>query len=79
MNKVFWRKAMLVSISQLKTNPSKYVDLADKETVFITKNGKKVAKLIGAKADKISAAKELFGILPEDVSLDEARAGRLND
>lgn len=70
---------MLVSISQLKTNPSKYVDLADRETIFITKNGKKIAKLVGTKGDKVAAAKELFGILPKDATLDEARTGRLND
>lgn len=70
---------MLVSISQLKTNPSKYVDLADRETVYITKNGKKVAKIIGTKRNKVAAAKELFGILPKDATLDEARMGRLHD
>ncbi len=68
---------MLISLSELKTNPGKYVLMADKQDVFITKNGKKVARLTSARPDKMASAKALFGILPADSDLDDARAERL--
>lgn len=68
---------MLVSLSELKTNPGKYVALADEQDIYITKNGKRVAKLTSAKPDKMASAKALFGILPADVDLNSAREERL--
>lgn len=68
---------MQISISELKTNAGKYVSLADKEDSYVTKNGKRVAKLTSVKTDKVAAAKVLFGILPSDVNLDDAREERL--
>jgi prevent-host-death family protein len=68
---------MLVSLSALKTNPGKYVAMADQHDIFITKNGKRVAKLTSAKQSKTASAKALFGILPSDVDLDSARKERL--
>lgn len=70
---------MLVTISELKMNPGKYIEIAATEPVYITKNGKKVAKLTGAKEEKVAAVKRLFGILPSDVTLEQARMERLND
>ncbi len=68
---------MQISLSELKTNPGKYVLMADKQDVFITKNGRKVARLTSARPDKMASAKALFGILPADIDLDDARAERL--
>jgi prevent-host-death family protein len=68
---------MLVSLSELKTNPGKYVALADEQDIYITRNGKKVAKLTSAKPNKMASAKALFGILPADIDLDAAREERL--
>ena len=68
---------MLVSISELKTNPGKYAALADEQDIYITKNGKKVARLTSARHDKAASAKALFGILPGNVDLDAAREERL--
>jgi len=68
---------VLVSLSELKTNPGKYVAMVDEQDIYITKNGKKVARLTSAKADKLASAKALFGILPETVALDAAREERL--
>lgn len=66
-----------ISVSELKTNPGKYVAMAQNEDVFITKNGKIVVKLVTAREDKVAAAKSLFGILPRTADLDEAREERL--
>ena len=68
---------MQVSLSELKTNPRKYVALADELDIFITKNGKKVAKLTSARPDKVATAKGLFGILPANIDLDAMREERL--
>jgi len=68
---------MLVSLSELKTNPGKYVAMVDQQDIFITKNGKRVAKLTSAKQDKMASAIALFGILPSHVDLDSAREERL--
>ena len=66
-----------ISVSELKTNAGKYVSMAQTQDIFITKNGKLIARLTTAKPDKVAAAKALFGILPSNVNLDEAREDRL--
>jgi len=68
---------MLVSLSALKINPGKFVAMADQQDIYITKNGKRVAKLTSARQDKMAATKALFGILPSDVDLDSVREERL--
>ena len=69
--------AMLVSLSELKTNPGKYVAMVDQQDIYITKNGKRVAKLTSARQSKMASAQALFGILPSDVDLDSVREERL--
>ena len=66
-----------ISVSELKTNAGKYVTMAQSQDIFITKNGKLIASLTTAKPDKVAAAKALFGILPSNVNVDEAREERL--
>ena len=53
---------MQVALSELKINVGKYVDLSEKEDVFITRNGKQVAKLIGTNRNKLAEVESLFGI-----------------
>ena len=47
------------------------------EPVFITKNGKVVAKLTNPHQDRVEVAKSLFGILPKDADFKDARKERL--
>ncbi len=68
---------MLVSLSELKANPGKYVDMVDQQIIYITRNGKKVARFTTARPDKQACARALFGILPENVYLDTVREERL--
>jgi prevent-host-death family protein len=68
---------MLISLSELKTNPGKHIGMVDRQDIYITKNGKRVAKLTSARPDKIASAKALFGVLPDTVDLDTAREERL--
>jgi len=69
---------MLITATEFKTNIGKYLTLAAKEEIIITKNGKSVAKLTHANEDKVEVAKSLFNILPEDASLELAREERLS-
>jgi prevent-host-death family protein len=68
---------MLVSLSEFKTNPGKYVAMAVRQDIYITRHGKRVARLTSARQDKIASAKALFGILPGDADLYRAREERL--
>ena len=69
---------MSITATELKMNLGKYLMLAEKEDVYITKNGKVVAKLTNPFQDRVDMAKSLFGILPSDITLEEARAERLS-
>ncbi len=68
---------MSITATELKQNLSKYLLLAEKEDVFITRNGKVVAKLTNPYQDRVDMAKSLFGILPGDATIDQARQERL--
>jgi len=47
-------------------------------TYFITRNGKVVAKLSNPYQDRVDVAKSLFGVLSNNMTLEEAREERLN-
>lgn len=44
--------------------------------IFITRNGKVVAKLSSPNADRVEMAQSLLGVIPADITLEEARAER---
>lgn len=69
---------MLITATEFKNNIGKYLALASAEDIYITKNGKSVAKLTNINQDKVEMAKSLFGILPADASLEQAREERLS-
>ena len=53
--------------------------LFEKEDIFITKNGKIVAKLTNPHQDRVEVAKSLFGILPKEADIEAAKAERLGE
>ncbi len=69
---------MSITATELKANLGKYLMIAETEDIYITRNGKIVAKLTNPYQDRVDVAKSLFGILPNDVTLEEAREERLN-
>jgi len=69
---------MSITATELKLNLGKYLLLAETEDIFITKNGKVIAKLSNPYQDRVNVAKSLFGILPTDITLEESRKERLN-
>ena len=69
---------MMVTATEFKNNIGKYLSLVSEQDIFITKNGRHVAKLSSTTQDKVDIAKSLFGIIPNDNStLDELRGERL--
>jgi prevent-host-death family protein len=68
---------MLITLTALKENTGYYVDMADKEEIIITRNGKPAAKLVPAKIDRKESVKALIGTLPEDIDYDKLRAERI--
>ena len=69
---------MSITVTELKQNFNKYLKLAAIEDVYITKNGKLIAKLTRPSQDRVKEAKSLFGILSSNVTVEEARDERLN-
>lgn len=68
---------MSVTATELKNNLGKYLLLSATEDVFITKNGKVVAKLTNPYEDRVKTVKSLFGILPKDADIEAVRQERL--
>ncbi len=69
---------MSITATELKLNLGKYLQLAESEDIYITRNGKVVAKLTNPYQNRVDAVKSLLGVLPSDISLEEAREERLN-
>lgn len=69
---------MVVTATEFKTNFGKYLEILAREDIFITKNGKTVAKMINPNVnavDEISGI--LSGALPRDYDRKTLRAERL--
>ena len=69
---------MSITATELKMNLSKYLMLAEKEDIYITRNGKVVAKLSNPYQDRVDMAKSLFGVLPQSMTLELANEERLD-
>lgn len=69
---------MSITSTELKLNLGKYLQLAESEDIYITRNGKVIAKLTNPYQDRVDVVKSLYGVLPADVTLEEARNERLD-
>lgn len=68
---------MSITATELKSNLSKYLILSATEDVYITRNGKVISKLTNPFQQRVDIAKALFGVIPADITLEEAREERL--
>ena len=69
---------MLITATEFKNNIGKYLALVTEQDIFITKNGKNIARLSSIRQDKVDIAKSLFGIVRNDSStLEQLREERL--
>ena len=68
---------MTITATEAKNNFGKYLTLSSREDIFITKQGKIIAKLSRPEVDKISVINSLVEIIPSSVSEDAAKQERL--
>jgi prevent-host-death family protein len=71
---------MTVTSTEFKLNFGRYLELANREEIIITKNGKRIAKLVPDEEDLIVVAKSLFGIVSNhDIGGSDFKAGRIRE
>jgi len=56
---------MFVSSTEFKTNLGRYLDMVSQEDIVITRNGRRIAKLVKEEDDTLTDIRSLFGILAE--------------
>ena len=68
---------MIITATEFKTNFGKYLELVSKEDIFITRNGKTIAKVINP---QISAVDSLRGLIKDapDIDIHSVREERLS-
>lgn len=71
-------KAMSITATELKANLGKYLLMAATEDVYVTRNGRTVAKLTSPYRNKLDTVDSLFGSIPADMTLEESKEERLN-
>lgn len=64
---------MSVTATELKKNLGKYLDKARTEDVFISQYGRIIAVLSNPNKTNRALAQSLFGIIPEDFDVEQAR------
>lgn len=68
---------MIVTATEFKANFGKYLNLIEKEDVFITRNGKMIAKLVNPRVSAVSSIRGLLKDTPTDIDKDFLREERL--
>ena len=69
---------MSITATELKLNLGKYLLLAATQDIYITRNGKTIAKLVSPYQYRVDTVDTLFGSVPDTMTLEEAREERLN-
>ncbi|HIV22969.1 MAG TPA: type II toxin-antitoxin system prevent-host-death family antitoxin [Candidatus Merdiplasma excrementigallinarum] len=62
---------MIITAAELKTNLEKYLEMAMSQDIFITKNGKIIARFTSPAVNKLALLDDLVGIAPKDQAMDE--------
>ena len=69
---------MIVTATEFKTNFGKYLDMLTKEDIFITRNGKTIAKVINPQVSAVDSLRGMLKNVPSDIDMDSLREGRLS-
>lgn len=69
---------MIVTATEFKTNFGKYLDMLTKEDIFITRNGKTIAKVINPQVSAVDSLRGLLKNAPSDIDMDSLREDRLS-
>lgn len=71
---------MQVTATEFKQNMGKYLSMASRHDIFITKNGQRIAKLTNPSPDRVAMLDSLVGIAQgTDISLDDIKKERLEN
>ncbi len=68
---------MTVTATEFKTNVGKYLDLIAEEDIFITRNGKIIAKVVNPQSSAVDSLRGMLRDIPSDIELDTLREERL--
>lgn len=69
---------MIITATEFKANLGKYLELAASQDIFITKNGKSIARVTSPQVNKLELLDGLVGVITTDVIDDKtAREERL--
>ena len=63
---------MIITAAELKTNLEKYLEMAMSQDIFITKNGKSIARFTSPAVNKLALLDDLVGIAPKDQATTES-------
>ena len=69
---------MIVTATEFKTNFGKYLDMVTKEDIFITRNGKTIAKVINPQVSAVDSLRGMLENVPSDIDMDSLREERLS-
>ena len=69
---------MVVTATEFKTNFGKYLDLISKEDIFITRNGKTIAKVVNPQISAVDSLRGILKEIPSDIDMDSLREERLS-
>ena len=69
---------MVVTATEFKTNFGKYLELIAHEDIFITRNGKTIAKVVNPQVSAVDSIRGMLNNAPNDIELDSLREERLS-
>lgn len=62
----------IITMTELKNDLKKYTEMAEKEDVLITKNGKPYVKMVSIEDSKRKSLEAIRGILPSNFDVNKA-------
>ena len=68
---------MTVTATEFKSNFGKYLDLITQEDIFITRNGKTIAKVVNPHISAVDSLRGMLKDIPSDIDPDSLREERL--
>lgn len=69
---------MTVTATEFKTNFGKYLELIAKEDIFITRNGKIIAKVVNPRISAVDSLRGMLKDIAPDIDMDSLREERLS-
>lgn len=70
---------MIITATEFKTNFGKYLELVSKEDIFITRNGKTIAKVINPQISAVDSLRGLIKEAPSGIDSHSVREERLSE